>query len=239
MAQETNDGIAYLMALRQSTEPKAKTAAASDSAQAQPPETTVAESSDHYQGPNKRRAPRYKCEGSAELREEGCDVRTWATFTDVSLHGCYVEAQATYPAGTILNVKLEANGIRIETKGNVRVSYPYLGMGIAFVGLTVENEIRLRQMLAKVSQGCAVVGPGVTSTLPAAVALSAAPEITNATAAIQELVQFFETRKMLMRDDFLRLLKKSQTPHTSPQSLPQVFVAASFQGEPTGPFLAP
>ena len=34
------------------------------------------------------------------MREEGCDVRTWATFTDVSLHGCYVEAQATYPVGT-------------------------------------------------------------------------------------------------------------------------------------------
>jgi hypothetical protein len=77
-----------------------------------------------FQGAEKRRSPRYKCEGSAELREEGCDVRTWSTFTDISLNGCYVEAQATHPAGTQLHMKLDANGIRLETKGKVRVSYP-------------------------------------------------------------------------------------------------------------------
>jgi hypothetical protein len=66
------------------------------------------------------------------MRADGCDVHTWAAFTDVSLHGCYVEAQATYPAGAMLPMKLEANGVRLETKGSVRVSYPYLGMGIAF-----------------------------------------------------------------------------------------------------------
>ena len=70
------------------------------------------------------------------MRTEGCDVRTWATFTDISLYGCYIEAQATFPAGTVLNLKLEANGIRVETRGNVRVNYPYLGMGVAFVGMT-------------------------------------------------------------------------------------------------------
>jgi hypothetical protein len=69
------------------------------------------------------------------LREEGCDVRTWSTFTDISLNGCYVEAQATYPAGTLLHMKLESNGIRVEIKGKVRISYPYLGMGIAFEDL--------------------------------------------------------------------------------------------------------
>ena len=29
-------------------------------------------------------------------------------------------------------MKLEVNGIRVETMGKVRISYPYLGMGIAF-----------------------------------------------------------------------------------------------------------
>ncbi len=52
----------------------------------------------------KRRHPRYKCEGSAELRQEGLDLRTWATFTDISMHGCYVEVTAAHPVGTLLNV---------------------------------------------------------------------------------------------------------------------------------------
>ena len=36
----------------------------------------------------RRRSPRYKCEGSAEFQEGGTDVRTWGTFTDLSLNGC-------------------------------------------------------------------------------------------------------------------------------------------------------
>jgi hypothetical protein len=130
MAQESDNGIAYLTALRQ----------AASSATTQPPQHSEAtdampganNAGERFEGAEKRRAPRYKCEGSAEIREDGKDVRTWATFSDISIHGCYVEAQATYPAGTILHMKLDANGVRFETEAIVRVSYPYLGMGIAF-----------------------------------------------------------------------------------------------------------
>jgi hypothetical protein len=62
---------------------------------------TVADSGERFKGAEKRRSPRYKCEGSAEICEDGRAVRTWATFSDISLHGCYVEAQATYPAGSL------------------------------------------------------------------------------------------------------------------------------------------
>jgi len=31
------------------------------------------------------------------LREITSSVATWATFTDISLHGCYVEAMFTFP----------------------------------------------------------------------------------------------------------------------------------------------
>jgi PilZ domain len=197
MAEQKHEGVAYLLALKQSS-------------QADPATAPAANLEMDFQGTNKRRAPRFKCEGSVEIREDGCEVRTWATFTDISLHGCYVEAQATYPAGSILNMKLEANGVRVETRGNVRVNYPYLGMGIAFVGMTEENVARLRQMLATISRGCVIVGPGIASTLPSTGSLSALPVISNPAAAIQELTEFFESRQMLMREDFLRILRKSQ-----------------------------
>jgi hypothetical protein len=51
------------------------------------------------------------------MREEGHDVHTWAMFTDVSLHGCYVEATATYPVGTILELKLAVNGLEVQARG--------------------------------------------------------------------------------------------------------------------------
>lgn len=212
MAQESNESISYLLALKQSTASQPASAPKTDSPS---PDGVIASPDTKFQGTEKRRSPRYKCEGSAEIREDGRDVRTWATFTDVSLHGCYLEAQATYPPGTILHMKLEANGITVEAKGNVRVSYPYLGMGVAFEGMSEENQPRLRRLLASVSRPCVVMGPGIASSIPSiGTPLDTVPTITNPQAAIQDLVEFFESRQMLMREDFLRLLRKSQTPKT-------------------------
>jgi hypothetical protein len=214
MEQESTEGVSYLMALKKSLDPAPSAPRAQVSMDSVPlpaPLNAGTDSGDRFKGAEKRRSPRYKCEGSAELREEGCDVRTWATFTDVSVHGCYVEAQATYPAGTLLHMKLEAHGIRVQTDGNVRVSYPYLGMGIAFADISEENLGQLKRLLATVSHPCMIMGPGIASSLPATDPLQAVPVITKPEAAIQALIEFFENRQMLMRDDFLRILRKSQT----------------------------
>lgn len=161
-------------------------------------------------GAEKRRSPRFKCEGSVQMRELSCDVHTWATFTDVSMHGCYVEAQATYPVGADLHLKMEVNGFKVETQGKVRVSYPYLGMGIAFVDMSEENRARLKEMLASIVRPHMIVGPGVASAIPALTPLQAAPAVSNAGAAMEALTDFFRDRQMLTREDFLRIVKKSQ-----------------------------
>lgn len=210
MPQEMNEGVAYLRALKQSTNrPDADPPVTGDAGR--PPDVAAATVGERFQGSEKRRAPRYKCEGSAQILEQGKEVHTWATFSDISIHGCYVEAQATYPAGTILHMKMEASGIRFETQGTVRVSYPYLGMGIAFLAMTEENEAHLRRLLAAISQPSVIMGPGIASSLPSTSPLEAMPTISNPAAALQELTEFFESRQMLMRDDFIRLLKKSQS----------------------------
>lgn len=211
MAEDINQGVAYLLALKQSIAQSGGTATApAHDAGAQPVVTPAAAVGDQFDGTEKRRSPRYQCEGSAEIREEGCDVRTWATFTDVSLHGCYVEAQATYPAGTKLHLKLEANSERVEAKGTVAVNYPYLGMGIAFEGMSEDDKAHLKRLLATLGHHCLVMGPGIASSLPADGPLEILPLISDPAAAIQALVEFFETRQLLMREDFLRILKRSQ-----------------------------
>ncbi len=211
MAQESNESISYLLALKQTTPSQAAVsapAAKTESASAGDGHATPGE---QFKGAEKRRSPRYRCEGSAEIREDGREVRTWATFTDISLHGCYLEAQATYPSGTVLHMKLEANGIVVESKGIVRVTYPYLGMGIAFDGISEENQALLRRLLATISRPCVVMGPGIASSLPSiSTPLKSVPTIANPQAAIQDLIEFFESRQMLMREDFLRILRKSQ-----------------------------
>jgi hypothetical protein len=220
MAEESEEAVAYLRALKQ---PDSLQAGGSQAGTATAPAlenraaaawTFVVNDSDHqHQGAEKRRSQRYKCEGSVELQEDGCDVHTWATFTDISLHGCYVEAHATYPVGTPLHLRLEANGVRVECKAaSVRVSYPYLGMGIAFVEMSDQDRIRLKELLTTISRPAVIMGPGFISTVPSCGPMDSAIAIPDPAAAVRSLMAFFENRHMLMRDDFMKILAKSQLP---------------------------
>lgn len=218
MAHENNEGIAYLMALKRSASADQATApagVATPNAPASANGMADPGTGQLYGGAEKRRSPRYRCEGSVEMCEESCEVHTWATFTDISLHGCYVEAQATFPAGTNLFLKLEVNGIKVQTKGTVRVNYPYLGMGIAFTEMSEQERARLRVLVSSIARPVVIMGPGLTSASAASEPLPI-PVITQPEAAIRALAQFFESRPALMRADFLRILRTSQTSKAAP-----------------------
>jgi hypothetical protein len=156
----------------------------------------------------RRQSPRYKCEGSAEFRAEGSDVRTWGTFTDLSLLGCYVEMKATFPVGAMVDLSLELNGLRAQVKGEVRVSYPFLGIGIAFREATAENQLGLQQMVRSLIPPTAKVHEAY-SVEPVAEPTSL-PIIVNAGAALQALADYFEVYSALTKGEFVRILQKSQ-----------------------------
>ena len=206
MAQEDNDGVAYLRALRGP--------AATAAAPAREPATGEAGAGEPqaFAGPERRSSPRYKCEGSVEMREQGKDVHTWAAFTDISLHGCYVEATATYPVGTVLDLKLEANGIQVRTKGTVRACYPFLGMGIALTEMAEEDRARLKDLLRTISRPAVVMGSSLLASGP----LEPVPLISDSPAALRALVEFFEKSQTLSRQEFLRVLRQSQEVATKP-----------------------
>lgn len=210
MAREMNEGVAYLMALKQGA--GATTGSDSTLAQNGAPalSATPADSDERFQGAEKRRSARYKCEGSAEVREQGCEVRTWATFADISLHGCYVEAQATYPPGTVLNLKLEADGFCVESKGVVRVTYPYLGMGISFEGISEESRSSLRQLVSRLSHRGVAIGSGNAASAAVGNLMGEIPVIADPGTAVQALLDFFGGRQTLLREEFVRIVKRSQ-----------------------------
>jgi hypothetical protein len=99
----------------------------------------------------KRGAPRYKCEGSAEFRTEGFEVRTWARVTDLSLSRCYVEMPATSPLNTAVNLMIEVNGLRMHIKGAVKTSYSMLGMGIAFTEIPDTDRLQLQEIIRQLA----------------------------------------------------------------------------------------
>jgi hypothetical protein len=158
---------------------------------------------------DKRRHPRYKCEGSVEFRTDSIDVRTWATVTDISSSGCYVEMQATSQVGTHVDMVIEVKSIRVRGKGVVKTSYPLLGMGIAFTEITEAEQARLEELLLWLAHGSSSseIEPRSSS------ALSAAADplmITDTAAALNAVAKFFQTHRALSREEFAELVGQSQ-----------------------------
>jgi len=83
-------------------------------------------------------------------------------------------------------------------------------MGIAFEEISEENTAHLKHLLASLSRPRVIMGPGATSPHPTTGPMEAAPAITHPEAAMRALIEFFEIHQILMRDDFVKLLKKSQ-----------------------------
>jgi hypothetical protein len=210
---EADEGLAYLQALKQSAPAAAGNTASTPHPDSE--ETFRRAEVRNSAGPQtltleKRRSPRYKCEGSVEISQEGLELRTWATCTDVSMHGCYVEATTTFPVGTSVHIKLQANEFNVQGAGCVRVAYPSLGMGIAFGEMSEENRTRLRALLRTISRPSVILGPGSSPSVAWGGALMSISLPTDATTALRALAEFFESRQLLMRDEFLRILRKSQ-----------------------------
>ncbi|MGB7600086.1 MAG: PilZ domain-containing protein [Candidatus Sulfotelmatobacter sp.] len=220
MSDEENAGAAYLAALKKSTPQAAAAAAARAPILPSPGQKNGVAAAGKNASPvdEKRKSPRYRCQGSARLREITTGVSTWATFTDISLHGCYVEAMATFRVGAKLGLTMEVNGFRVECNGEARVVYPNLGMGISFTTMSDSDRERLRELLRSLSRPSVILGArpeGSPATIPEADALSMPPNsatpVTNPGAALQAVMNFFDERHILSREEFFRILRKSQS----------------------------
>lgn len=202
---DTGAGAAYLAALKGSTTPQAAGAAAARASSPQAPAGPAAAA-----GPassERRKSPRYRCQGSVHLREINGGIATWATFTDISLHGCYVEVAANYGIGTVLALSIDVNGFRIEATGEVRAFYPGLGMGISFTKLSDKDREQLRALMRSISQPSVIMSAPSSPSVPRTDALPAA---ANPAAVLQAIQKFFESRHVMGREEFLAILRKNQ-----------------------------
>lgn len=192
----------YLRALKRVNEgqPRLGTAAPASAGPAMVPETQPSP----VPSMERRRTPRYKCEGSAEFRTEGFEVRTWARVTDLGRSGCYVEMQATSPLNSAVNMVIEVNGLRVHAKGMVKTSYPLLGMGIEFTEIADEDGVQLEEILRQLAGGSSP-DPAPKPSAGADLLM-----ITDVGAALSALAKFFQTNQALTREEFTELIGKSQ-----------------------------
>jgi hypothetical protein len=210
MADENDAGAAYLAALKQSASPQAAGAAPARAPEVPRSAGTPKGGLNPPGSADKRRSPRYRCQGSAHIREIETGVSIWTTFTDISLHGCYVETTTTYRVGGMLGLKLEANGFRVEATGEVRVAYPNLGIGISFTKVSEEDRERLRELVRSISRPSVILAARVAQRAPSAPPTDALPRVANPGAALQAMLDFFEDRQMMGREEFLRILRQAK-----------------------------
>ena len=213
---ETSEGASYLSGLRQSESPIPIAGAAPVRA-FEVPDSGETRAGDVVPSGNAtipaaegRRSPRYRCKGSVRLQENGSTVTTWATFADISMHGCYVESTTPLSVGTVLELQLSVNGFRVEATGEVRVAYPSLGMGISFSTISEEDRGRLRELVRSISPASVIVSPCVASQLPSIAQSGALPGMANPVAALEAMLKFFENRHIMGREEFLKILRKSR-----------------------------
>jgi len=193
------DGGNYLRRLKGDPAEGASADAAAKGRGRTPGATTIPASKE------RRQSPRLRCSGSVEFRAEGNDTRMWGTLTDLSLHGCYVEMNTTFPVDTRVDLVLKSFGIRILALGTVRATYPFLGMGICFAELEPTEKLQLKQLLAalagrRAANGAPAEENGVKETLKAA----------DPRAFLDEVTAFFQKSPLLSRDDFHQIAKRAR-----------------------------
>jgi hypothetical protein len=214
MFDENDDGVAYLAALK-------KSGSAHSASSASAPACDVGTSGEaHFANaalsnnpiaaqPERRQSPRYKCKGSARIQEIGSETSTWASFADISMHGCYLESATPCRVGTRLDLKLDANGFRVEATGEVRVAYPGLGMGVSFTKVSEEDRNRLRELVRSACRPSVILGSRID--LPSAPMVQFdISSIVNPSAVLQAMLSFFKNRHMMGREEFLRILRKGE-----------------------------
>lgn len=155
---------------------------------------------------DRRQSPRLRCSGSVEFRVEGSDVRMWGTLTDISLHGCYVEMNATFPVDTKVGLVLKLFGIRIQTAGRVRATNPSLGMGICFAEIEPCEQLRLKQLLAALSGHNTIYTAKSAEESGMKEALGSA----DPRAILGEIMGFFQNNQLLSRTEFCQIAKRTR-----------------------------
>ncbi len=138
----------------------------------------------------------------------GSDVRMRGTLTDISLHGCYVELYTTFPVGTRVDLVLKSFGIRIHTPGTVRATYPFLGMGIRFNDIEIEEHQRLKQLLTALA-GQKEFVPSVAADESAKKESVAAADLP---AFFEAITEFYQKQQLLSREEFYQIAKRVRRP---------------------------
>ena len=86
---------------------------------------------------------------SAEVTEECSGAQLSARTSELGLGGCYIDALNPFPKGTLVQLRILRDQGVFATKAEVVYCHPRCGMGLAFAGITPEQQSTLEGWLAE------------------------------------------------------------------------------------------
>jgi c-di-GMP-binding flagellar brake protein YcgR len=98
----------------------------------------------------RRKNPRFKIGVPVEIHAEGSVAPLHCATSDLSLNGCYIESMYPFPAGTCLELKLDA-GDTLLISAKVVTCDPQFGNGIQFLRMLPEDQTALSKFLDQVA----------------------------------------------------------------------------------------
>ena len=117
--------------------------------------------------PERRRHQRFPCEGGVQVRRPGA-VAIWATLTDISSGGCYIEIPNPPPPMTELELTLKTRGVQFNCAAQVRTCHGGIGMGVAFTRLSIDDRKKLNSVLENLAGALPGEAPPVEAEAPPA-----------------------------------------------------------------------
>ena len=96
----------------------------------------------------RRKNQRMKISVPVEIHAEGGSAPLHCATSDLGLGGCYIESMYPFPAGTRLELKVEA-GDTLVISAKVVTCDPQFGNGIEFLRMLPEDEAVLVKFLEK------------------------------------------------------------------------------------------
>ena len=101
--------------------------------------------------PSRRKHTRYHCTGGAELRRSEGMPAVFASLTDISLEGCYLETVSTLPVNSEVVFMLRVSDTVIRGRARVKASNHAVGMGLEFLHLATEDQQKLDFLVGTLS----------------------------------------------------------------------------------------
>lgn len=102
---------------------------------------------------NRRRHPRYPCEGSAEVFVPQGALLFKGKILDLSLSGCFIETPVlNLERGTHVEVSFTAHRMQFRLAGHIVVLYRKRGAGIAFHNVSERRARQISDLLRELKE---------------------------------------------------------------------------------------